>query len=128
MNDASLVRGGERVSNLQTDQQRGFEFERTAGDELAHVLAFNKLHRDEVNAVDFIEVVDRADVRMVQRRRELRFSFKSFEISLFGAELRRDDFDYNRTIEFGIGGFVNRALPAHPELVGDAKVAEVFTD
>ena len=126
MNDAAVVCGGESVSDLQTDQQCSFQFERTTGNELAHVLAFNELHRDEVNTVNFVEIVNGADVWMVQRRRELCFSFKSFEIGFFRAEFRRDDFDYNRAIEFCIRGFVNRALPAHTELVGDAKVAERF--
>src|SRR5690348_12464712 len=79
MNDAAAMRGGECFSDLQTDQQRGLEFEWTARDELAHVLAFDELHRDEVNAVNFIEIEDRADVWVVQRRGESRFAFETFE-------------------------------------------------
>src|SRR6185436_17289497 len=128
MNDAAAVCGCESLGDLQTDQQSSFEFKWTSSDELAHVLALHELHRDEVNAVDLIEIVDGADVWMVQRRRELRFSFEALEIGLFRAEFRRDDFDYNRAIEFRVRGFVNRALPANAELVGDAKVANRFTD
>src|SRR6185369_9378724 len=99
MNDAAAVGGGERVGYLQTNQQRGLELEWTAGDELAHVLAFDELHRDEVNAVDNVEIEDRADVWMVQRRREPCFAFESFQVGFFRAELGRNNFDHDRAAE-----------------------------
>ena len=40
----------------------------------AHVFAFDVLHGDEVNAVDYVEIEDGADVRMVQRRGKARFA------------------------------------------------------
>ena len=60
-----------------------FNSERSTGDELAHVLAFDVLHCDEVNAVNFVEIEDGADVWMVQRRGETCFAFKSFEVGFF---------------------------------------------
>src|SRR6185295_19082613 len=127
MNDATAVRGSEGLGNLQTDQQSGFQLEWTARDELSHVLAFDKLHRNEVNTVDFIEIEDRADVWVVQRRGNARFAFETFEIRLFRAELRGDDFNHNRAAKLSVGGFVDRALPANTELVGNAIIAKRLT-
>src|ERR1051325_7834051 len=123
MNDAATVRGREGVGDLQTDQEGGFQFEWTSGDKLAHVLSFDELHGDEVNAVHFVEIEDRADVRVVQRRRATRFAFETFQARFLRAELRRYDLDHNRAAELRVGGFVNRALPANTELVSDAIVA-----
>src|SRR6185369_3707032 len=97
MNDAATVRRRECVGYLQADQQSSFQFEWTTRDELSHVLAFNELHGDEVNAVNFVEIEDRTDVWVVQRRSETRFAFETFEVRFLCAELRRDDFDHNRT-------------------------------
>ena len=83
-------------ATLQTDQERRFQFEWTSGDELAHVLAFDVLHRDEVHAVHFVEIEDGADVWMVQRRGETRFAFEAFQVCFFRAEFRGYDFDHNR--------------------------------
>ena len=67
MNDAATVRGRECIRDLQSDQQARLQLERASRDKLSHVLSFNKLHRNEVNAINFIEIVDRANVWMVQR-------------------------------------------------------------
>src|SRR5690349_16193730 len=124
MNDAATVCRRECVGDLQADLERGFQFERTSGDELAHVLAFNKLHRDVVNSVDFIEIEDGADVWMVQRRGETCFAFESFEICLLCAQLGWDYLDDNGTAQLCVSRLVNRSLPAHAELLRDAIVAE----
>src|SRR5437763_15838917 len=124
MNDAATVCCGERVGNLQADQQRRSQFQWTTSHELPHVLAFDKLHRDVVNALGFIELEDGADVWVVQRRCKSRLTFESFEVCFFRAELRRNYFDDDGTAEFGVSGLVNRSLPAHAELVRDAIVAE----
>src|SRR5437868_916857 len=127
MNNAATVCCGECVGNLQTDQQRCSQFEWTTSYKLAHVLALDKLHRDVVNAFNLVEIEDGADIRVVQRRGKPRLTFESFEICFFRAEFRWNYFDDNGTAEFGIGRLVNRSLPAHAELVGDAIVAEGLT-
>ncbi len=40
-----------------------------APDELLQRLAFEQLHRDECSAINFIDLVNHADIRMVQSRR-----------------------------------------------------------
>src|ERR1041385_1422768 len=128
MNDAAAVCGCERVGDLQTDQERGLELEWTARDELADVLAFDELHRDEEDAVDFVQIEERADVWVVQRRREPRFAFEAFEVCFLSAQFRRNDFDHNRAAKLCVDSFIDCALPADTELVCDAVVAKSLAE
>jgi len=54
------------VTNLNGNQQRALQFERTSPDKLAHITAFDVLHGNKVQPFGFIEIEDRADVGMVQ--------------------------------------------------------------
>src|SRR4051794_5373403 len=67
MNDAARVCSTERIRSLQRDRQSTLERQRTTIHELPHVLAFDVLHGNEVNAIDLVEVEDGADVWMVER-------------------------------------------------------------
>ena len=89
MNDALRVRNGERIGHLNGDQQCAFEFERSAVDKLSDVLAVDVLHRDEVHAVHDVQIKDRADVRMIQRRSEPCLAFKAFQVGFLRGEFRR---------------------------------------
>ena len=128
MNDAAGVRCGERVRGLYTDPQRALEFQRTAVTELPNVLAFNVLHRNEVQPVGFIHVEDRADVRMVQRGSELRFTLKAFEIGFLDREFGGQNLQNNCAPQFLVDGFVNRTLSARAELVRDFVIAKSLAD
>ncbi len=93
MNDAARVRRCERVRHLNPDAQSALQFQRPAVDKLAHVLAFDILHRDEVQAFGFIHIKDGADVRMVQRRSQARLAFETFQVGFLDREFRRQDLD-----------------------------------
>jgi hypothetical protein len=69
-----------------------------------------------MDAVDNVEIEDRADVGMIERGREPRFTLKAFQICFLGRQFRWQDFDNNRPSKFGIYGFVDSALPARTEL------------
>ncbi len=67
MDDATRVRGRERVSHLNSDAQSALEFQWPAVNQLAHIAAFDVLHRDEVQAPGLVHVKDSADVGMIER-------------------------------------------------------------
>src|SRR5689334_6131387 len=100
MNDAAGMCSAERIRNLQRDRQSTFERQRTTIHELPHVLPFNVLHRDEVNAVDLVEVEDGADVWMIERGGETRFAFETLEIRFALRQLGGQDFNDERAAEF----------------------------
>ena len=67
VDDAARVRRGQRVRHLNPNPQSAFQFQRPPVDQLAHIAAFDVLHRDEVQTFGFVEIKDRADVRMIER-------------------------------------------------------------
>ena len=66
MNDAFPVRRIERVENLGRNVQYRVRLERTAGDAFGERLTFEKFHRDVGAGLGLADVVNDADVGMVQ--------------------------------------------------------------
>src|SRR3954452_17371465 len=77
MHDAAIVRYCERVSYLNRDRERTAQIEWLTVDDLAHVSPLDELHRDELSVAGFVQTEDRADVWMIERRRELGFAFET---------------------------------------------------
>ena len=95
MNDPLLMRGFEGLRDLFRDGQRLVEWQRAALQPTRERFAANEFEDEELFAVGFVLTVDRADVRMVQRGKELRFTAepcKAFRIvrEALGQDLQRD--------------------------------------
>src|SRR5207245_2513924 len=85
MDDAARVGRCQSVGNLNRNPQRALQLQWTSVDKLAYVSTFNVLHRDEVMTFCFVEIKDRADVRMIQRRSQARFALKPLQIRFFNS-------------------------------------------
>ena len=72
------VRRVERIRNLDGQTQEYANIERPLIDPSRERLALEQFHGDELPAVVFVDLVDRADVRVIERRRGARFSEKPF--------------------------------------------------
>src|ERR1700741_3424151 len=77
MDDALGVRSIQRIGDLDTERQQGFEFHRAPGDVMLQRLPVEKLHGDERFSVLFADVVDSAYVGMIQRGCGFFFSFST---------------------------------------------------
>ena len=85
MDDSLGVRRVQRVGDLNRQARNGFQFERASADGLLQGLAIEQFHRQVNVAAVFADIVNGADIRMIQGRRRLRFSSKSFEgLRIFG--------------------------------------------
>src|SRR5438132_9646457 len=86
---------------------------------MLEVGAFDELHRDEQVAVDFTEIVNRDDVRMLERSRCLGFTEKS----LAESRILRDPFahhlDGHGTIEHRVHRAIDDAHGAFSDLSDD---------
>src|SRR5208282_5859010 len=78
VNDSFGMRGVERVCDFSRDFKERIERERCAMDAMLQRLTVQQLHGDEWDATFFINVVNRADVRMIERRSGLGFAAESF--------------------------------------------------
>src|SRR5215469_8610193 len=66
MDDALGVRGIEAVGDLDADLQKFGNLERLANDTMFQSLAFEKLHSNEWPSLVLANIVNRANVRMIQ--------------------------------------------------------------
>ncbi len=79
MNDAFGVCGIEGVGDFDGEGDESLGVERAAGDFVFESCAFQALHGDEGAALMFADVVDGANVGMIQGRSRLRFAAETTE-------------------------------------------------
>src|SRR6266498_2353355 len=77
VNDPLRVRGIQRISDLDGKVEQHLCSYWLAFDQMLERLALQQLHRDEGMALMLVNVVYRADVRMIERRGCLRFTLES---------------------------------------------------
>ena len=85
------------------------------------VVALQVLHDDERPAVVFADVVDGADVRVVERRCRLRFAGEPAQGLRFAGELVGDELESHEAAQARVLGLVHDAHAAFAELVFDAE-------
>jgi hypothetical protein len=91
MDDALPVRDFERGRDLRAVAKDLFERKRPALQAIGERLAFDQLHDDVVQPVVVTDVVQRADVRMIQRRDRLRFTIEAgMKLRVAGQAFRKD--------------------------------------
>jgi len=91
MDDASVVSGVESVGAVDTDFEEAFEFERVRGDDVLERGAVEKFHGDEGATVFFTDVVDGADVRVIQRGCGAGFALEAFQVIADRVRDRREE-------------------------------------
>src|SRR6516162_3419386 len=99
MDDPLAVRRVERTRNFDADLERLVERERTFPNAVRESLALDVLHHEKVGA----DVVERADVRMVERSYGVGFAFESL------AEAFRRDLDGNFAVQARVTSLVHLA-------------------
>src|SRR5580700_12249612 len=124
MDDAFGVRSIERVGDLNAYIYDLIERHRAAGDAMLERLAVEILHGDEPLAIAFIDFVDGADIRMIQRRSGLRFAFKTRQrLRIFGYFVGQK-FQRDEAVQLGVLGFVDDAHAAAAQFLDDAVVRD----
>lgn len=76
VNDAPLMRCGQRIGQLDSNGEGAFHIQRPPPYHLLEAFAFEVLHDDEMQPTVLVDFIDRADVRVVKRRSELGFAEK----------------------------------------------------
>ena len=118
------VGGVEGVGDFDGEREDGLGFERTAADLVFQRDAFEELHGNERLAILFADVVDRADVGMVQRGRRLRFALKAGKSlrvagNIFGQKLKRDE-----SVQACVLRFVDHAHATSAKFLDDLIVGD----
>ena len=77
VDDAFGMGGVERVGNLNPQRQKQFGFKRTPGDAVLQGHPVQKLHSDEGATILLADVINGADIGVIQRGRGLRFTLEA---------------------------------------------------
>src|SRR6202040_828950 len=89
MEDALRAPRVERVSHFNRDLEQRVDAQRPGRDALLQRDALHQFHRDERYALVFVDVVDRADIRMVQRGCGPSLALEALERSGIGRHAQR---------------------------------------
>src|SRR5262245_37371386 len=117
MHDALGVRGVQGIGDGERDVDEGGGLERPAPEPLLERLAFEQLHRDERRIGT--DVVARAAVRMVERRRGARFAAETFHALRRRRGATRQNLDGHDPIEARVLRPIHFAHPAGTEQADD---------
>ena len=79
MNDLFRMRGFERIGDLDRELNRQAEFNRPSRDAFLQCFTIQQLHRNELLAVGFVNVVDSADIGMIQCGRRSSLALKALD-------------------------------------------------
>ncbi len=115
MDDPLAVRLAQRVRDLGAEPEHVGERQRSFREPILERLAVDELHDQEVDAALAPDVVQRADVRMVERRHRARFALEPLAPLHIVRQRSRQYLDGDGSIEARVARFVDLAHPARAE-------------
>ena len=115
MHDPGAVGFREAVGGLRGDAEEHSRRQSAVGENLAQRSSLDELHRDELDAVRGADVVDRDEVRVVQRRGRARFLLEAFQPLGVGREGHRENLESELPTEPRVARAIDLAHPARSE-------------
>jgi hypothetical protein len=128
MDDPFRVGGIEGVGDLDREIEELGRRQGLAGDAVLEGLAFQQLHGDEGLTVVSVDVVDGADVGMVQGGRGSGFALEALERRLVVELLRGEELQRNESAEARVLRLVHDSHATAAELLDDAVVGDRLAD
>ena len=124
MDNALRVRGIEGVGDLNADLQCVINLNAAAADALLQVLAFEQLHHQERLALILFNLVDGADIRMVQQRGGAGLALKTLQRALVAVELLGQKLGGDVAAQVDVLRLVDDAHAARAQLLENAIVGD----
>ena len=112
MNDALTVRRVQCIGDLNGQVQNRFDVNGLACNQVLEGLPFQTLHGHERRALVLAEVINGADIRMVQCRGSLRFALEALQSLRVLGELFRQEFQRNEPVKSGVLSLEHHTHPA----------------
>ena len=128
MNHALGVRGGKGVGDLDGEGEQDFDLQGLSGDAVLEGHAFEKFHGDEGLIVVLADLVDRADVGVVQRRSGTGLAAETFERMRIAGNVSRKEFEGDKAAQADVFGLVDYAHASAAEFLDDAVVRDGLAD
>src|ERR1700719_2502156 len=124
MNDAFRVGGIQSIGNLNSEQEDDFRFQRSARDSVLESCSFQKLHGDEGPAGFLANVINGADVRMIQGGGSFGFTPAPAERMRIAGNIIRQELESHETVESRVLSLVDDTHPALAEFFDNAVVRD----
>ncbi len=128
MHDSFAVRRVQPVGDLYSQRQARFQFHRAPANQVFEGGAVEELHRQEGAAVLFSDVVDGADIGMIQRRRCFRFALKAGQGLRVAGDVVGQQLQRYKAMQPQVFSFVDDSHSASAELLDDAVVRNCLPD
>ena len=128
MHHVLLVSFRESLRELRRETERSRDREALPREKRAQLLPRDELHRDEMDSLGFVDLVNGRNVRMVDRRRRLRLLNEPSALAFVRHELGRQDLHRHFAIEPGIEGSIHHSHTAPAELFLDSVMGQGAPD
>src|SRR5262245_36375395 len=125
MNDSFLMGSFECLGDLPGNGQCLIEGNPLTRNPCGEAFTIHQFEHEELDTVDFVQAIDRGDVRMVQRGEELRFATKAPESLWIAGEGLGQDLHRDIASELGITSTVDFTHPAAAKRGDDPVRAKV---
>ncbi len=128
MDDALGVRRIERIRDLNSDIDDLIERQRPAGNAMLQRHPIQELHGDEPLAIAFIDLMNGANVRVIQRRGSLRLALEASErLRILGHRIRKE-FQRDEAMQLRVLGLIDNAHTTAAKFFDDAVVRYGLAD
>ena len=128
VHDSLGMRRVQRLGDLRCYRQQQSQIKRLPRNAVPQCRPVDELHRNEGAAVRLSYFIDRADVRVIQRRGRLRFALKPGKRLGISGHLVRQKFQRYKPAEFRVLGFINDAHATAAEFLHNAVVGDGLAD
>ena len=116
------------VGNLNGDVEQGLAVQRAAGNAVLQRLAIQELHGNEWLSLGLADLIDGADVGMIERRCRAGLAAEALQRLRVLGYVRRKEFESYETAEFSVFGLVDDTHPPAAQLLGDAVMRDCLAD
>ena len=126
--DALAVRRAHGVGECDREREEALHREAARGDLLAERLALDELHRQEAQAVRFLDRVQHHDAGMAERGDRLRLALEALDLLRVERHLRRQHLERHAPVEARIEREVHLTHAARAERLEDLVRADTAAD
>ena len=118
----------QRIGDLDPEREQGFQVHGPVADQMLQGGAVQVLHHDERLAFVFANLMDGADVGMVQGGSRARFAAETLERLRVLGDVGGEEFEGHEAAQFGVFGLIDDTHPASAEFLENTVVRNGLAD
>ncbi len=128
MNNSLGMRGVQGIGNLHGQRKQRLDFQRPPADPVLERRAFQIFHGDKGFSILLADIVNRADVGMVQGGSSLRFALETAQCQRIARNFIGKKFENDEAVQPSIFGLIDHPHAAAAKFLDDAVVRDGLAD